>query len=78
MDWLSQAFEPLVAEIATHWPDDNPVQRYVDFLHHRLHMARDRGADVDNREAFEEWLRRGGPGIPADVFDLDEPGSAGG
>ena len=43
MDWLSQAFEPLVAEIANHWPEDNPVQRYVDFLHHRLHMARERG-----------------------------------
>lgn len=74
MEWLSAWFEPTLKQIAERWPDEDPVQRYCDFLHHRLEMARERGRDMDNREAFTIWMGLGGPGIPADAFaipDLD-------
>ena len=72
MQWLSQSFEPLVQRIAEKWPDADPVQRYCDFLHNRLLMAQERGSDIDNREAFDRWLARGGPGIPAAAWDISE------
>lgn len=72
MEWLSQSFEPLVQRITDGWPDQNPVQRYCDFLHHRLQMAQERGQDIDNQEAFEKWLKAGGPGIPAGAWEISD------
>lgn len=76
MEWLSGCFEPIIQRISKEWPDSNPVQRYCDFLHHRLRMAQEQGSDMDNEEAFSIWMDLGGPGIPADaaaIPDLDEP-----
>jgi hypothetical protein len=70
MEWLSEWFEPLAKRIVVRWPNEDPVQRYCDFLHHRLQMARERGHDVDNVEAFEAWMDAGGPGIPADASEI--------
>lgn len=72
MEWLSEWFEPHVREIATRWPAANPVQRYCDFLYHRLQMARARERDVDNEEAFQRWLEMEGPGIPADAAEIPD------
>lgn len=72
MQWLSQSFEPLVQRIAEEWPESDPVQRYCDFLHNRLLMAQEQGADVENQDAFESWMAEGGPGIPAAAWDISE------
>ena len=74
MEWLSQVFEPNLQRIAETWPDSNPIQRYADFLHHRLRMARERGQDIPNQEAFEIWMSEQGPGIPPDAVEFDEVG----
>lgn len=70
MQWLSKWFEPLIAQIADRWPESDPVQRYCDFLHHRLQLAQEKGQDISNDAAFESWLGADGPGIPASAFEI--------
>lgn len=72
MKWLSQSFEPLIQRIAEEWPDSDPVQRYCDFLHNRLLMAQEQGSDVDNQDAFDRWMKEGGPGIPAAAWEITD------
>lgn len=72
MEWLSDCFEPTVRRIAERWPDSDPVQRYCDFLHHRLEMAGERGRDMDNEEAFALWMDDGGPGIPVEAIEIPD------
>lgn len=72
MQWLSKWFEPLIQRISREWPDSDPVQRYCDFLYHRLKMAQESGHDIDNDEAFERWMDEGGPGIPPTEFGISE------
>lgn len=63
--WLTGSFEPLVARISEIWHGDDPIQGYCDFLHHRMILATERESDLDNPEAFEDWVRSGFPGFPA-------------
>jgi len=63
--WLTSWFEPLASRIAEIWYGDDPVQGYCDFLRHRMVLATERGRDVDNEEAFEDWVASGFPGFPA-------------
>lgn len=72
MEWLITWFEPLLERIRLEWPQDNPVQRYCDFLYHRLKMAQAQGRDMDTLQAFDDWLAAGGPGIPADAMPIDD------
>jgi len=72
MEWLNLWYEPHVQVIARTWPTEDRVQRYCDFLHYRLEMARGRGRDVDNEEAFSSWMDAGGPGIPPGAFEIDD------
>ena len=72
IDWLKEGFEPYIGLIAAQWPDDDPIQRFCDFLHHRLKMAEERSQDMENDEAFAKWVSEGGPGIPADAFAIAE------
>lgn len=65
--WLTNSYEPLVAQISEVWHGDDPVQGYCDFLNHRMSLAKARGADVPNDEAFQSWIDNGFPG-----FDLVE------
>ena len=61
--WRASWFEPLIERLSVDFPDQSPINRYADFLHHRYLMATDEGRDLDNDEAYERWLARGGPGI---------------
>lgn len=63
--WLTNWFEPLTDRIAEIWYGDDPVQGYCDFLRHRMVLATERRRDVDNEEAFEDWITSGFPGFPA-------------
>lgn len=63
--WLTNWFEPLTSRISEIWYGDDSVQGYCDFLRHRMVLATERGRDVDNEEAFEDWVRSGFPGFPA-------------
>lgn len=63
--WLTSWFEPIVARISEVWYGDDPVQGYCDFLRHRMVLATERQADVDNEEAFDDWVESGFPGFPA-------------
>jgi hypothetical protein len=62
--WLTESFQPMVARISAEWEGDDPVQGYTDLLHHRLEMAKRRGMDVSNEEAFASWAAAGFPGFP--------------
>lgn len=64
VSWLKESFDPLTKKILEIEPDADPVQRYCDFLHHRLTMAQRLGRDVPNDEAFADWLRTGMNGFP--------------
>jgi hypothetical protein len=64
--WLTTSFEPIVAQISRVRGGD-PVQSYCDFLHHRFLLAQNRGRDVLNQEALEDWIAVGMPG-----FELGE------
>jgi Domain of unknown function (DUF4032) len=66
--WLTNSFEPTVARISE-LRDGDPVQGYCDFLGHRLRLASALERDVDNDEAFADWVENGMPG-----FALDESG----
>lgn len=61
--WLSGVYEPIVSQIRTVWPGDDPVQGYCDFLNHRMRMATERGFDVENDEALSSWMESGFPGF---------------
>ncbi len=63
MTWLTTVYEPIVARISVLLPDDDPVQRYCDFLNHRLELATERKADVENDEAFQSWVESGFSGF---------------
>lgn len=64
--WLTSSFQPIVDRISEQREGD-PVQGYCDFLAHRLRLATARNRDVDNDEAFEDWVAAGMPGL-----DLEE------
>jgi hypothetical protein len=64
MSWLQESFQPLTRRVLELEPDADPVQRYCDFLHHRLTLAHAQGRDVPNDEAFADWLASGRPGFP--------------
>ncbi len=72
LEWMSKHVEPALERLRQRWPESDPVQRFVDYLHHRLEMASARGQDILNAEAFEAWMETGGPGIPEDAFRLNE------
>lgn len=63
--WRTEVFEPLLERISVidHHAED-PVQAYVDFLHHRYELSAAAERDVGNEEAFESWLAAGQPGYP--------------
>lgn len=63
--WLNESFEPLVKRISEIWHGEDPVQGYTDFLYHRMELATERERDVENTEAFEDWVAAGFPGFPA-------------
>ncbi|MGA7280193.1 MAG: DUF4032 domain-containing protein, partial [Acidimicrobiia bacterium] len=62
--WLTNSFEPLVEQIRE-LKEGDPVQGYCDFLAHRFRLARENERDVENDEAFQDWVASGMPG-----FDL--------
>jgi hypothetical protein len=62
--WLTESFQPMVARISAEWEGEDPVQGYTDLLQHRLEMAKQRGTDVPNDEAFASWAAAGFPGVP--------------
>lgn len=66
VNWLTNSFEPMVLLISQDWPGEDPVQGYTDLLHHRLSMAKERGSDIPNEEAFRSWAAAGFPGFPID------------
>lgn len=66
VNWLTNSFEPMVLLISQDWPGEDPVQGYTDLLHHRLSMAKERGSDIPNEEAFRSWAAAGFPGFPVD------------
>jgi hypothetical protein len=63
MKWRSQAFEPVINQIAVDLPDHPVYQAYCDFLAYRLKVATERDRDVDNNEAYEAWQNAGFPGF---------------
>jgi Domain of unknown function (DUF4032)/Lipopolysaccharide kinase (Kdo/WaaP) family len=72
--WRVDVFEPLLAEITAGAGDDqDAVQLYCDFLHHRYLMAAAAGRDIPNDEAFATWVAEGMPGI--DVVTEDAAGA---
>ena len=64
VSWLTRSFQPMVSKISQEWPGGDPVQGYTDLLHHRLAMAKERGSDIANIEAFASWEATGFPGFP--------------
>ncbi|HEX9763010.1 MAG TPA: DUF4032 domain-containing protein, partial [Acidimicrobiia bacterium] len=74
--WLVESFEPMVRRISAEWGGADPAQGYSDLLHHRLEMAKSRGSDVPNQEAYDSWAAAGFPGFPLgsgdDVEDVPE------
>lgn len=65
--WRVDVFEPILNRISRLLPDDEPVQRYTDFLHHRYLRAADQQRDLTNDEAFSSWEQEGFPG-----YDIGE------
>lgn len=61
--WRVDVLEPMILRLGETFPDDNPLQRYADFLHHRYLLATEVGRDVADDEAFDSWLERGAPGF---------------
>ena len=70
MKWRANVFEPTLASIVQLLPDDDPLQRYTDFLNHRYLLSSEKGRDVDNEEAFQSWVDAGYPGYDP---SLDSP-----
>lgn len=62
--WLNDSFEPLIQRISREWHGQDAVQGYCDFLNHRMVLATERGRDVDNDDAYPEWVEAGFPGFP--------------
>ena len=62
--WLVESFEPMVGRISAEWGGADPAQGYSDLLHHRLELAKSRGSDVPNEEAYDSWAAAGFPGFP--------------
>jgi len=62
--WLTNSFEPIVRQISEVWHGEDAVQRYCDFLNHRMELATERGMDIANEEAFRSWVDSGFPGFP--------------
>ena len=64
--WRVEQFEPMLEQMRgtkmLHTSD--PVQAYCDFLHHRYVISAERGLDVANEEALEDWIAAGQPGYP--------------
>jgi hypothetical protein len=65
IQWRAGVFEPLLERVtAAVGPTGDPVQGYVDFLHHRYAISEQAGHDVANEEAFEDWVAKDRPGYP--------------
>jgi hypothetical protein len=64
MRWRVSEFEPILSEIRGLEGVLDPIQAYVDLLHHRFVMATALGRDVPTREALTDWVARGRPGYP--------------
>ncbi|MGA8040172.1 MAG: DUF4032 domain-containing protein [Acidimicrobiia bacterium] len=64
--WLTSSFEPIVEQIRQ-MREGDPVQGYCDFLAHRFRLASEKQIDIENDEAFEDWVASGTPG-----FDLGD------
>jgi hypothetical protein len=62
--WRVSEFEPLLSDIRGLAGVLDPIQAYVDLLHHRYVMASALGRDVPTREALTDWVSRGRPGYP--------------
>ena len=67
--WRVEVLQPLLERLAGDFPEQDPLQRYTDFLHHRFLMAVEQDRDVGNDEAYAHWLAAGGPGMDRDVDD---------
>jgi hypothetical protein len=61
--WRVDVFEPTLMRLAADFPDQNPIQRYTDFLNHRYLMATEQQRDVSDDEAYEHWIEVGAPGF---------------
>jgi hypothetical protein len=67
IQWRVRVFEPLLARIRGDLdPEQDAVQAYCDFLHHRYMLATEQQRDVPNDEAYAHWLEAGKPGYPLD------------
>ncbi len=64
--WRVEIFEPMLQRIValTDLHTTDPVQGFCDFLHHRFAISSQRGEDVSNEKAFEDWVAAGQPGYP--------------
>lgn len=67
--WRVEVLQPLLERLAGDFPEQDPLQRYTDFLHHRFLMAVEQDRDVGNDEAYAHWLAAGGPGMDRDADD---------
>lgn len=71
--WRSAIFEPLLIRIRELQPDEDALQGYSDFLHHRFLMASEQERDVPNDEAFDDWVALGMPATLQEQDPGDEP-----
>ena len=62
MRWRATVLEPILATISSELPQDDPLQRYTDFLNHRYRLATKRGQDIPNDEAYADWRSASYPG----------------
>ncbi len=64
--WRVEVFEPILERVSRlemlHTTD--PVQAFCDFLHHRYVISSQRGLDVSNQDALDDWIEAGQPGYP--------------
>jgi hypothetical protein len=68
--WRVDTFEPMVNRLSHDYPDENPMQKYADFLNHRYLLATEQERDVGDEEAYADWQHEGSPGFlprPDDV-----------
>lgn len=61
--WRVDTFEPMLHRLVRDFPDQNPVQRYADYLNHRYLLASEEGRDIPDDEAYNHWIGEGGPGF---------------
>ncbi|MEA2002682.1 MAG: DUF4032 domain-containing protein [Actinomycetota bacterium] len=66
MMWRVQVFEPLLDRVRSDLPDNEPIQAYTDFLHHRFLLSSAQGRDVATVEAYVDWAQAGHPGYALD------------